>query len=140
MHKFALVTENGQIMQTGSCALEADMHLQAQSRPELTLVECDAIYGVHYFSGGEMKAYPERPSQHHEFDHDAEVWFDARTDDDLANEARQRRNSLLAKSDWTQMPDAPADKDAWAAYRQALRDVTGQAGWPHDIEWPAPPM
>jgi len=140
MHKFALVAESGQIMQTGACALTADMHLQAQSRPELTLVECDAVYGVHYFSGGEMRAYPERPSQDHEFDHVAEVWFDARTDDELVNEERQRRNAMLTQSDWTQVPDAPVDKAAWAAYRQALRDITEQADFPRNIEWPTPPM
>lgn len=140
MHKFALVAENGRIMQTGACALEEDMHLQAQSRPELTLVECDAVYGVHYFSGGEMKAYPERPSQHHEFDHDAEIWFDARTDDDFAQEARRKRDGLLIQSDWTQMPDAPVDKAAWAIYRQELRDITKQSGFPLEVIWPNKPQ
>ena len=32
------------------------------------------------------------------------------------------RNRLLAASDWTQLPDAPVDKTAWAIYRQNLRD------------------
>lgn len=35
---------------------------------------------------------------------------------------RHIRNLLLKDSDWTQLPDAPCDRDAWAAYRQALRD------------------
>lgn len=35
---------------------------------------------------------------------------------------RLRRNELLAASDWTQTVDAPVNKTAWAAYRQALRD------------------
>jgi hypothetical protein len=140
MHKFALVAENGQIMQTGACALEADMHLQAQSRPELTLVECDAVYGLHYFKDGDVKEYPDRPSQHHEFDHDAEAWIDARTADDLAEEARQKRNALLAQSDWTQVPDAPVDKAAWATYRQALRDITKQSGFPLEVIWPNKPQ
>ena len=140
MHKFALVSPGGKIMQTGTASREEDMLMQAASRPDLALVECGAIYGVHYFKDGKMKAYPDQPSPHHQFDYAAEVWLDARTDDDLIEEARQRRNSLLAQSDWTQMPDAPADKAAWAAYRQALRDITEQADFPHNIEWPAPPM
>ncbi len=40
----------------------------------------------------------------------------------LAARMRYQRDLLLAASDWTQMPDAPVDKAAWAAYRQALRD------------------
>ena len=35
---------------------------------------------------------------------------------------RKTRNSLLAASDWAMATDAPTDKTAWAAYRQALRD------------------
>jgi hypothetical protein len=35
---------------------------------------------------------------------------------------RNQRNRLLTESDWTQVADAPVDRDAWATYRQALRD------------------
>ena len=35
---------------------------------------------------------------------------------------RAIRNDLLAQSDWTQIADAPVDREAWATYRQALRD------------------
>ena len=38
------------------------------------------------------------------------------------------RNAELAKSDWTMHTDAPTDKVAWAAYRQALRDLPAQGG------------
>jgi hypothetical protein len=35
---------------------------------------------------------------------------------------RHHRDRLLAESDWTQLPDATVDREAWATYRQALRD------------------
>jgi hypothetical protein len=58
----------------------------------------------------------------------------------LPNMVRQQRNSLLAASDWTQANDIPqATKDAWAVYRQALRDVPQQAGFPTNITWPEKP-
>jgi hypothetical protein len=63
----------------------------------------------------------------------------APTSEELAAQARLRRNDMLTVSDWTQMPDSPVDRQAWAAYRQALRDVTGQDGFPHNIIWPIPP-
>jgi hypothetical protein len=56
-----------------------------------------------------------------------------------AADARDTRNVLLAASDWTQVADAPVDQAAWATYRQALRDVTAQAGFPDAIEWPTAP-
>ena len=52
---------------------------------------------------------------------------------------RFRRNDLLADTDWTQVLDAPVDQAAWATYRQALRDIPQQAGFPADITWPAKP-
>jgi hypothetical protein len=61
------------------------------------------------------------------------------TEAQKAAEARADRNTRLAVSDWTQIADSTADKTAWAAYRQALRDITAQAGFPWTIDWPAQP-
>ena len=66
------------------------------------------------------------------------------TDEQLSTEARTKRNQFLADSDWTQLPDARnamgGDKAAeWDTYRQALRDITAQAGFPSEIEWPTKP-
>jgi hypothetical protein len=51
---------------------------------------------------------------------------------------RARRNSMLILSDWTQLPDAPVDAEAWSVYRQDLRDVTNQSD-PFEILWPSLP-
>lgn len=53
--------------------------------------------------------------------------------------ARTLRNELLASCDWTQVVDAPVDQAAWATYRQALRDITAQAGFPDNVTWPTKP-
>jgi len=55
------------------------------------------------------------------------------------NAVRVARNNMLKDSDWTQLVDSPADKTAWAVYRQALRDVTAQAGFPLSVTWPDAP-
>ena len=39
-----------------------------------------------------------------------------------AERMRNHRDRLLKESDWTQVNDAPVDQQAWATYRQALRD------------------
>ena len=60
--------------------------------------------------------------------------------EELAAAARADRNSLLTATDWTQAADVPqATKDKWAPYRQALRDVPEQLGFPNDIRWPVKP-
>lgn len=57
-----------------------------------------------------------------------------------ASNARALRNQLLVETDWTQSVDVPqATKDKWATYRQALRDVPQQAGFPDNIQWPTKP-
>jgi hypothetical protein len=56
-----------------------------------------------------------------------------------AGNVRAFRDARLAQSDWTQVADAPVDKAAWATYRQALRDVTTQLGFPWDVQWPVAP-
>ena len=57
--------------------------------------------------------------------------------EELAAEIRRTRDELLAKTDWSQFPDNPRCGDHQIlAYRQALRDVPGQAGFPYDVVWP----
>ncbi|NBW17606.1 MAG: phage tail protein [Caulobacteraceae bacterium] len=68
-----------------------------------------------------------------------EAAYKAQKDATQAESVRSQRTQLLKDSDWTQVADAPVDKTAWAAYRQALRDVPSQAGFPWDIQWPVEP-
>jgi hypothetical protein len=60
-------------------------------------------------------------------------------DAEQAAAVRADRTKRLADSDWTQLSDAPITGTAWATYRQALRDITDQAGFPWDITWPDAP-
>ncbi|RQY36570.1 hypothetical protein DF116_20680 [Burkholderia stagnalis] len=53
---------------------------------------------------------------------------------------REQRDSLLRACDWTQAPDVPAEtREKWTAYRQALRDLPMQPGFPLDVHWPNSP-
>ena len=70
-----------------------------------------------------------------EMDDEAKAALDAKQ----ANSVRDDRNKRLSSSDWTQVSDAPVDKEVWAAYRQALRDIPSQEGFPWEINWPVEP-
>lgn len=63
----------------------------------------------------------------------------AAKDAEQAKSVRDTRNQKLKDSDYTQLIDAPVDRQAWVVYRQELRDITSQAGFPWDIQWPAQP-
>ncbi|MGA0447730.1 MAG: tail fiber assembly protein [Pseudohongiellaceae bacterium] len=63
-------------------------------------------------------------------------------EDKAAANIRSDRNQRLTDSDWTQVPDAVnagISIDAWASYRQQLRDVTTQPGFPWEVTWPEQP-
>jgi hypothetical protein len=52
---------------------------------------------------------------------------------------RYWRDGELARTDWTQVADAPVDQAAWATYRQALRDLPTSNADPRKIELPVAP-
>lgn len=85
---------------------------------------------------------PTKPSAHHVFDFAAKQWVDPRTNETEWRNVRQKRDTKLRDSDWTQIPDsalAAQKKQEWATFRQALRDITNQPD-PFNISWPAKPV
>ena len=70
------------------------------------------------------------------------VLTDAEYDTVLAASARQKRDRLIAATDYLVTPDYPIESDRLAKvkiYRQALRDIPGQSGFPRSITWPEKP-
>lgn len=59
--------------------------------------------------------------------------------DTAERNVRNRRDTLLSESDWTQVLDAPVDQAAWSVYRQALRDIPSQPDFPYSVNWPVAP-
>ena len=56
-----------------------------------------------------------------------------------ARSVRAQRDQLLLECDWTQLSDSPVDPLPWRTYRQELRDVPQQAGFPWTVVWPVSP-
>ena len=59
-----------------------------------------------------------------------------------AEHQRLRRDSILKATDWTVLPDSPFTGSAlasWKTFRQALRDIPEQGGFPDSITWPRKP-
>ena len=68
-----------------------------------------------------------------------EAEYHAIKDAEQSKAVRDSRNVKLSESDWTQLSDSTANKEAWATYRQALRDITKQSGFPWEVTWPDAP-
>jgi len=67
--------------------------------------------------------------------------YAAGADSRKAVEVRRERNKKLSATDWTQASDVPqAVKDSYISYRQALRDIPAQSGFPWTITWPVEPQ
>lgn len=54
----------------------------------------------------------------------------------LADEVRAERNTRLAKTDWMALPDSPHYSSEILEYREALRNITRQPGFPNSVTWP----
>ena len=67
-----------------------------------------------------------------------EAAYQALVDAEAAKSVRADRDERLAKTDWMGMSDVTMSAD-WATYRQGLRDVPAQSGFPHTITWPSEP-
>lgn len=64
--------------------------------------------------------------------------WEAGADDRKGVDVRRERNQLLLASDWVSGSDVTMSED-WRTYRQALRDIPSQEGFPNDVTWPTSP-
>lgn len=97
----------------------------------------DSLY---YIQNNKPVVLPIQPNPYSVFNWSTHQWIDN------SNEASyfviSKRNNLLYSSDWTQIPNNPLTTEqqaAWATYRQELRDITTQSGYPFNVIWPTPP-
>jgi len=82
-----------------------------------------------------------QPSSNHEFDYATKTWV--LNPAQAQQQVLSQRQRLLEETDWTDTVSAQirlgSMYEVWQAYRQALRDITSQAGYPTAVEWPTRP-
>ena len=90
---------------------------------------------------------PPCPNINYSYNINSQQWEDARTEQQKFKQQStivlKQRNELLYLSDWTQIPNNPLTTEqqtAWATYRQELRDVPAQQGYPYNVVWPIAPI
>lgn len=103
--------------------------------------QIEGLWFTRYVLGPVFKNYTDAEGVLHTAA-EQEAAYRAGKDAEQAASVRAQRNQRLNVCDWTQLNDAPltnVQQAAWATYRQALRDITTQPGFPWSIEWPTPP-
>ena len=92
----------------------------------------------YYFKNSKLTKRSKKPN--YEYIWDGSEWV---IDESLiAVKTKSARNALLQESDWTDTVSAQTrlkNWQQWQDYRQALRDIPSQTGYPTDIVWPTPP-
>lgn len=102
------------------------------------MVQVNGQWFAHYVAGPVFHEYVDDEGITHTVA-EQEAAYRVAKDEEQAKAVRADRNQRLADCDWTQLGDAPVDSAVWATYRQALRDITTQAGFPWDVVWPEVP-
>lgn len=129
--------ETGRILYSGRSSLPRQLAEPGQQ--VLVGTKVDDVAG-HYVRDGALRKMPERPSAHHDFNYATDQWEanPARA----WQEIRMERDRRLTATDWVVLRAADQGEpvpQAWLDYRQALRDITEQQGFPTEVVWPEAP-
>lgn len=142
MIDYIMVYPTGQIVASGIVQDECLQFITPISGTQIIpnqLAQPDTGY-YYDFETNSIKPIPQKPDGFYKWDFDTHEWvldYEAASADVIA-----KRDKALLDSDWTQLPDVPLTQDQkneWATYRQELRDIPQQSGYPYNVVWPVAP-
>lgn len=133
--KYTIYQSNGKILRL----LDCDNIEQQLASGEAYLNDwfLDSEY---YVENGQAIQMPSKPDDYAVFDYTTKQWVE--NENMAIASVSQKRQRLLYSTDWTQIPNNPlstAQQEAWATYRQELRDISQQSGYPFNVVWPVAP-
>lgn len=113
-----------------------------------SLVNSGEVIGNNFIKDSKFKPLPVKPSNYHIWNLETEQWQEPENYQQLlfneaAGKVKQQRQQLLAATDWTDTVSASTrlgNYNEWQLYRQALRDITAQEGYPFTVIWPTQPV
>jgi hypothetical protein len=121
----------------GSGLIDNDTNMDSHINEGSIVVEVPPNNDLQIWSQGAWIDRPPQPNDNYE-------WINGSWQLNLERAAisiRQQRDRLLAKTDWTQGRDIlETVSQKYVEYRQQLRDITSQPGFPEQITWPEPPQ
>jgi len=142
MISFTTYLITGEIIGSGICQ-ESTLELQGNPQKGILVMEGASDYNTQYVDNGQIINKPSKPvNGEYLFDYTNKTWVPNSSKQEAV--IKMLRNDLLAKSDWTDTASAPTRLgteiyNAWQEYRQLLRDIPQQSGYPYNVVWPTPP-
>jgi hypothetical protein len=110
----------------------------SQDVEEVAPVQVNGVWTQQWKVIDRFKEYTDEGGILHTVQEQIDAYIENRTQA-AATEIRYKRDILLKDSDWSQVADSPVDKLLWATYRQDLREITEQNGFPLEVIWPDKP-
>jgi len=130
---YSVYTSNGKIVRLLDCN-----NIEQQLSADEFFIDGWFNDSEYYVENGQALQIPLKPNDYSVFDYALKQWV--QNENIAIIDVSQKRQRLLYSTDWTQLPDVPSEKkQAWAEYRQALRDITSQEGYPFNVIWPTKP-
>jgi hypothetical protein len=146
-HYIIYNTISGEIIQLCSVVDLADIsHLLVEGISQLELAKPIIDTNRYYVQANQLVIMPEQPGPYYKFDYQTKTWQDVRTEaqkfQQASREILNQRKQLLDSTDWIVVKAVDTGTPiptAWQTYRQELRDVTNQTGYPYQVTWPTKP-
>lgn len=138
--KAIIYNQNGQILRQVD-APEEYLILQKQEGEFILFGEADDSTQYINVESDEIVDKPVKPNDYSEFNWQTKQWED--NAEIAKGNVLSKRQQLLATTDWTDTYSASTrleNYNAWQFYRQQLRDITTQEGYPFNVEWPTQPV
>jgi hypothetical protein len=113
-----------------------------------SLVNSGEVIGNSFIKNNKLKPLSSKPSNYHIWNLETEQWEEPENYQQLlfneaASKVKLERQRLLTATDWTDTVSASTrleNYNAWQFYRQQLRDITKQEGYPFNVIWPTQPV
>lgn len=146
-HYIQFDPQTGEILLYGQCEDDSfqylDNAIEGQATPADAFVRDGALV---FYTPEQKQTKALRVPGFYRWSNETFSWVDTRSAEQkiaiASEQALATRKELLIASDWTQLPNGPLtpeQQQAWAVYRQALRDITQQPGFPEQVIWPSSP-
>jgi len=114
--------------------------IESQIKDNESFIDGEFLDDAYYIEYNQPVLIPLKPNDYSVFNFETKQWVTVESK--AIADVSSKRNKLLYQTDWTQIPNNPLtiqQQTSWATYRQQLRDVSSQQGYPYNVVWPTPP-
>lgn len=136
---YIVYSQSGKVLRSGQCS---DISLKHQAEEGELVIEGTIDPEKQYIENGRAIDLPNKPGIYYTFNYATKQWQPDLSKAEM--DVKFKRDTLLSESDFYDTVSAqqrltPTVFNAWATYRQALRDITKQSGYPLTVAFPNPP-